>query len=210
MTDPTGPARPTPGALDERDFELVRAVQRGELDAFERFVTRFGPLVMAFGLRMCGNRPDAEDVFQETLIKVFTSLSGLQEPAALRTWFWRVVANECLMSRRGPRNPARTLGLEDLFPRSVESGTVPELPDDASPSPERELLRGELRERIEAAIRNLPPDYRIVLLLRDFEELSTDEVADVLRITPGNVKVRLHRARQALRRLLEAGATGGR
>jgi RNA polymerase sigma-70 factor (ECF subfamily) len=200
------PGRP---GLGPGDFALVRAVQAGDPEAFERFVARFGPMIMAFGLRMCGNRADAEDVFQETLLKVFTRLADLDDPGALRTWFWRVVSNECLMSRRGPRDPGRTVGFDELFPLSAERGEAPELPDAAAVDPERAVLAAELRERLEQAIRHLPPDYRIILLLRDFEQLSTEEVAEVLGISVANAKVRLHRARLALRRSLQAGGGEG-
>ncbi len=208
MTTPPDREATRRPALGPADIELVRAVQRGEPEAFERFVERFGPLIMAFGLRTCGNRSDAEDVFQETLIKVFTRLADLEDPLALRTWFWRVVANECLMSRRGPRDPARAVSFEEIYPLSAERGEAPDLPDAGAEDPERELLRGETRARIERAIRNLPPDYRVIVLLRDFEQLSTEEVAEVLDISVANAKVRLHRARLALRRLLEADGEG--
>ncbi len=203
---PNGSTHAAPGrpGLGPEDFALVRAVQAGDPAAFEPFVARFGPMIMAFGLRMCGNRADAEDVFQETLLKVFTRLADLDDPGALRTWFWRVVSNECLMSRRGPRDPRRTVAFDELFPLSAERGEAPELPDAAAIDPERAVLTAELRERLERAIRNLPPDYRIILLLRDFEQLSTEEVAEVLGISVANAKVRLHRARLALRRLMHA------
>jgi RNA polymerase sigma-70 factor (ECF subfamily) len=197
-------AAPERPGLGPEDFALVRSVQGGDPSAFERFVARFGPMIMAFGLRMCGNRADAEDVFQETLIKVFTRLADLDDPGALRTWFWRVVSNECLMSRRGPRDPGRTVAFDELFPLSAERGEAPDLPDAGAIDPERAVLAAEVRERIETAIRHLPPDYRIILLLRDFEQLSTEEVAAVLEISVANAKVRLHRARLALRRLLQA------
>lgn len=158
-------------------------------------------MIFAFGMRMCGNKPDAEDVFQETLVKVFTSLAELDRPEALRTWVWRVVANQCLMSRRGPRNPARTIGLDDLHPLSPP-GEGPGIPDDRAPDPERLAISGETRRRLEAGLRNLPPPYRIVVLLRDIEGLSTEEVAEVLGISVANAKVRLHRARLALRNQL--------
>jgi RNA polymerase sigma-70 factor (ECF subfamily) len=203
---PSGPphAAPERPGLGPEDFALVRSVQAGDAAAFERFVDRFGPLIMAFGLRMCGNRADAEDVFQETLVKVYTRLADLEDPGALRTWFWRVVSNECLMSRRGPRDPGRTVAFDELFPLSAERGEAPEFPDAGAVDPERAVLATEVRERIEAAIRHLPPDYRIILLLRDFEQLATEEVAEVLQISVANAKVRLHRARLALRRLLQA------
>lgn len=196
-----------PRALGAADRELLVAIREGRPGAFDRFVDRFGPMIWAFGLRMCGHREDAEDVFQEALVKVFTSLRQLENPDALRTWLWRVVANECRMSRRGPRDPSRSVRLDDLGGREDGAGYDP--PDDGASSPEQEVIDRETWSRVEQAVRNLPPHYRIIVLLRDFEGLSTEEVADVLGITTSNAKVRLHRARLALRRLLEEGAAGG-
>ncbi len=202
--------RASPGRRDpderRRDRELLAAVRRGDADAFDRFVERFGPMIFSFGLRMCGNREDAEDVLQETLIKVFTRLRTLQDPEALRAWLWRIVANECRMSRRGPRDPSRQVNIEELLAPREEGGAPLELPDPDAPDPEASTMRLQDRERLEEAIRNLPPAYRIILLLRDFEGLTSEEVARALGISVPNAKVRLHRARLALRRLLLGGA----
>ncbi len=186
---------------DPVDREILDGVRRGDPASYDRFVERYGPMILAFGLRMCGHRQDAEDVFQETLVKVYTQLRTLDEPAALRTWLWRVVTNQCLMSRRGPRDPARAVGFDDLRPAG--DGAPVEFRDTAASSPEAEAIRGEERVRLEAALRNLPPDYRVIILLRDFEGLTTEEVAQALDISEANAKVRLHRARAALRRRLE-------
>ncbi len=186
------------------DRALLEAMRRGERDAFDRFVERFAPLILAFGMRMCGHRQDAEDVFQETLVKVYGQVSTLEDPGALRTWLWRVVSNECLMSRRGPRDPRRSVGLDDL--QHGDDAAPVEFADDDAPSPELEAMRSEDRARIEGALRRLSPEYRMIVLLRDFEELSTAEVAQVLGITEANAKVRLHRARLALRRELAGAA----
>jgi RNA polymerase sigma-70 factor (ECF subfamily) len=186
---------------DASDREILDGVRRGDPAAYDRFVERYGPLILAFGLRMCGHRQDAEDVFQETLVKVYTQLRTLDEPAALRTWLWRVVSNQCLMSRRGPRNPARAVGFDDL--RQEGDGPAVEFADPQAADPEAAAIRGEDKARLEAALRNLPPDYRVIILLRDFEGLSTAEVARVLDISDANAKVRLHRARAGLRRLFD-------
>jgi RNA polymerase sigma-70 factor, ECF subfamily len=187
-------------AADQAVLEAVRTDQPG---AFDRFVERFGPMILSFGLRMCGHRQDAEDVFQETLVKVYTQLKSLEAPGALRTWLWRVVGNECLMSRRGPRDPSRAVAIDD-FGAKGEGDAPREFADTAGVSPETAAMRTEERERVEAALRNLPPDYRIIVLLRDFEGLTTEEVAGALGITESNAKVRLHRARTALRDQLSA------
>jgi RNA polymerase sigma-70 factor (ECF subfamily) len=188
--------------LSDLDRQLIERIQAGDAGAFDDFVERFGPMIQAFGLRMCGHRQDAEDVFQEVLVKVFTSLRQLENPGAFRTWLWRIVANECRMSRRGPRDPARSVGFDDLGRGGDERPAV-EFADVDAETPEQALLGSEKWERLDQAVRNLPDSYRIIVLLRDFEGLSTEEVADVLGISAGNAKVRLHRARLALRKLLE-------
>lgn len=195
--------RMSDSAVPADDRALLDAVRRGEPAAFDRFVERYGSLILAFGRRMCGHRQDAEDVFQETLVKVFTQLRTLSDPGALRTWLWRVVSNECLMSRRGPRDPARAVGFDDLRPAG--SSAPVEFVDPAAASPEVSVLQGEAADRLERALARLAPDYRIIVLLRDVEGLTTEEVAQALQITESNAKVRLHRARAALRRELAAG-----
>lgn len=197
--DPNGYDAAERAAERAADAALLEAVRAGAPDAFDRFVARFGPMILAFGLRMCGHRQDAEDVFQETLVKVYTGLRSLEDPGALRTWLWRVVSNTCLMSRRGPRHPSRAIGLPDLGP-----AFDPADPD--AENPETAAIRGESRAQIEAALARLSPEYRVIVLLRDFEGLDTAQVAEVLSISEGNAKVRLHRARAALRRELGAAA----
>lgn len=204
MNQTTGHEGSKPRGLTDDDRRLVLALRDGGEGAFDAFVERFGPMIWAFGLRMCGHREDAQDVFQETLVKVFMALRTLENPDALRTWLWRVVANECRMSRRGPRDPSRSVALDSLG-LGAESDVAYDPPDTGAETPEDAVLRGETRDRIEAALGNLPPPYRIIVLLRDFEGLTTEEVAEVLGISVTNAKVRLHRARMALRRILEAG-----
>lgn len=207
MSDPVapGPSRPREGVSDA-DAALLAGIRGGDPAAFDRFVERFGPMILAFGLRMCGHRQDAEDVFQETLVKVYTQLHALEEPAALKGWLWRIVANECLMSRRGPRDPSRAIGFDDV--RRGPDAPAFDPADDGAKTPEDQAIRAEERTRVEEALRHLSPEYRIIVLLRDFEGLSTDEVATALGLSVSNAKVRLHRARAALRRQLAAGTDG--
>jgi RNA polymerase sigma-70 factor (ECF subfamily) len=163
-------------------------------------VERFGNRLYAFGLRMCGQREDAEDVFQETLLAVFRKLETLREPGALTTWLYRIVANACLTKRRRSRfAPDRELSLEDLLPEGdIEEGPI--IPD--GHDPEAALYRRELSQALEEGVRDLPPDFRIVWLMRDVEGLSTEETAEALGLSIPNTKMRLHRARMALRKRL--------
>lgn len=183
------------------DEELLDAVNRRDPGAFDAFVDRYGRRLMAFGIRMCRNREDAEDVFQETLLIAFEGLQDLREPKALRTWLFRVAANACRMQRRKEARRGE-ISLEELKPSGWEDGYVPEIPD-WSDLPEDSAERLELREALEEGLSTLPEHYRIVVLLRDVEGLSTKQTADILGLRTPAVKMRLHRARMALRQHLE-------
>jgi RNA polymerase sigma-70 factor (ECF subfamily) len=155
-------------------------------------------------MRMCGEREDAREVVQETLMQAFRSLKRLKHPAALGSWLYRVAANACLMKRRkGKFEPDRELSLEELAPAPGEGAPV-EIPD-LGELPDEALVRGELRERVRAAILELPAHYRVVLVLRDMEHLSTREAAQALDLPESTVKMRLHRARLMVKKQLEQG-----
>lgn len=187
---------------DSDDRALAEALIAGQPEAFEPFVERFGPLIMNFGRRMCGQRDDAEEVLQETLLQAYLSLKDLREPAALRTWVYRVASNACLrMRRRGKHDPDREISLEEVLPQAMADGSPPWI-GDWSEIPLDALLRGELKEQLDRAILDLPEDFRIVLLLRDQEGFSTHETAEILGISEALAKVRLHRARFAMRKTL--------
>lgn len=192
----------------EADVELLDSIRRDAPGAFDRFVDRFGDRIYGFGMRVCGEPEDARDVAQETLLKAFQSLRRLKEPGALRTWLYRVATNACLMKRRkGKFEPARELSLEELMPDQAGTGPVA----DVSQMPDDALERTELRRIVREAIEALPQHYRIVLILRDMEQLSTREVAQALDLAESAVKMRLHRARLMVRQRLveELGRSTG-
>ena len=182
------------------DAELLEAVRSDRPGAFDAFVARYGTRIMAFGMRMCGHRQDAEDVYQDTLLTAFRGLDRLRDSSALRTWLYKVAANRCLMSRR-QAPPHRSLSFEEIAPPGLPEEELPELAD-WSHLPELDAERGELRKSLEGAITSVPPEQRIVLLLRDVEGFSTKETAEVLGLGPSAVKMRLHRARERVRNAL--------
>jgi len=194
------------------DQQLFEAVVNERPGAFDAFVERYGRRLLAFGIRMCGDVEDAEDIFQETLLAAYQGLARLREPGAMRTWLYRVASNACRMKRRKEK-PSRTISIEEFRPPGWEDGFTPEIPD-WSQLPDDAGARAELRGALEEGIAELPPDYRIVLLLRDVEGLSTEEAAEALGLGISAVKMRLHRARLALRARLEehhvAAGEGGR
>jgi RNA polymerase sigma-70 factor (ECF subfamily) len=185
----------------ETDRELLDSIRRDDPGAFDEFVRRYGGRIYAFGMRVCGESEDAKDVAQDTLMQAFRALKDVNEAQALRSWLYRVVSNACLMRRRkGKYEPRQELTLEELMPRGREDAEI-QIPD-AATLPDDEVARGEIHAAVHAGIRELSPEYRMVVLLRDIEQLSTHEVAVALNITESTVKMRLHRARLMLRKVL--------
>jgi len=179
--------------VEPRDeTELARALFAGEVGAFEAFVERFRSKIFRYSWLMCGSPEDAEEVAQETLLKVFQSIDQLREPEHVRSWVFRIARNVCLMGRRkSVFAPAEELPIDDL-----------PLADDTEPTDTR-LLQAELRAVIERAVMELPRTYRSVVLLRDLEGLSTEETSQALDLGIDVVKTRLHRGRAALKQKLD-------
>lgn len=182
---------------------LVEEMRKGGDDGFERLLGLLQKTVYSFGMKVCGQVEDAQDTMQETLLTAFQSLPALEFPnaRALKVWLYKVAKNACLMKRRkGKFEPKTTLSLDEFMPGDGDSR--PEIPD-WSGVPLDQALQTEVGELIQKAIRKLPERYRVVVVLRDMEQLSTAEVSEVLGITQETVKVRLHRSRLFLRRELE-------
>ena len=154
---------------------------------------------------MCGQREDAEEVAQETLLRVFQSLDRLREPERLKSWVFRIAKNACLMKRRkSVFAPSRELSLDDLKPKKHGSGDTLRLEiADWSMLPDEVVLDAELRTALTAAVRSLPEIYRSVVLLRDVEEMTTEETSEILDVSVDVVRTRLHRARLALRKEMD-------
>ena len=186
----------------ETDIELARHLLGGSEQAFDEFVNAYRVKLFQYSYLMCGHREDAEEVAQETLMKVFQSLDQLREPDRLKPWVFRIAKNVCLMKRRKSIfAPQVELSLDELRPMKSGNGDMAKLEiADWSMLPYDVVLDGELHAALTEAIQNLPEIYRSVVLLRDVEELSTEETAEILDMRIDAVKTRLHRARLALRK----------
>lgn len=202
----------------ERDTEseLARRLIAGEPGAFDHFVEYFRAKIFHYSWLMCGKREDAEEVAQETLLKVFENAEQLREPEKIRSWVFRIAKNACLMKRRkSVFAPPQELSLDEFMPARSGDGDRTRIEiADWSTLPDGKAMRSEMRELLERAIRDLPEMYRTVVLLRDMEELSTQETAQILDVTEDVVKTRLHRARLAIRERLDeylrgSGVEGG-
>ena len=188
------------------EVQLARDLIAGKPEAFDRFVEHFRSKIFQYSWLMCGHREDAEEVSQDTLLKVFENFDQLREPEHVRSWVLRIAKNFCLMKRRRSQYaPTQELSLDDYMPALDRNGDKLKLQiADWSSLPEDKVLRAELRRVLDGAIGELPDIYRVVILLRDVEELSTEETAQVLDLTSDAVKTRLHRARLAIRQKLDA------
>jgi RNA polymerase sigma-70 factor (ECF subfamily) len=155
---------------------------------------------------MCGHREDAEEVVQETLLKVFENIGQLREPEHVRAWVFRIAKNACLIKRRkSVYAPQHELSLDELMPARGNSGNPMKIEiADWSRVPEDAVLQSELQRVLDQAIAEMPETYRSVILLRDVEELSTEETAQVLDLNIDVVKTRLHRARLLARKKLDS------
>jgi RNA polymerase sigma-70 factor (ECF subfamily) len=165
--------------------------------------------VYSFSMKVCGHPEDAEDTMQEVLYRSIRHLAKLQDPQALAVWLYTVTRNRCWRMRRKSANaPKATVALDELMPNDAELGRMLE---DAARSPEGNVLHAEQSHLLHQAVLHIPAPLRMVLVLHDMEELDTDQVAQILGLQQGTVRVRLHRARLGVRkemaRILD-GASG--
>lgn len=182
--------------------ELVRAAAAGDSSAFEQLVRLYENKVYALTLRMCGNPEDAGDAAQEAFLSAWRGLPSFRGESGFATWLYRLASNAAVdQLRRGKRQRDET---------SLDAGEQPLSLPDTGPGPQDAAEGAELREAVAAGLRELSEDHRQILLLREYQELSYDEIAAVLMIDLGTVKSRISRARRALRKiLLERGNLSG-
>ena len=178
--------------------QAVQLLRRGDEEGLEQALALLQNTVFSFSMKVCGQRQDAEDTMQEVLAKSLPYLPKFDSPKALVVWLYKVAKNRCLMNRRKSKfAPREELSLEELMPDRKEMET---LSADGSVNPEMFAIRSEEAGRLREAIQRLPSQYRVVLVLRDMEGLTDDEVAEITGLRAGTVRVRLHRARLFVRK----------
>ena len=192
------PVRPTIAGPIDDELQLVTAARAGDISAFESLVNRYERKIFRLGMNITGNREDAEDVMQEAFLKAYQHLPEFEGNSRFYTWLVRIAVNQALMKLRKRRPNQVSLDEEietgdDSFFRDVE---------DWGPSPAERFEQTQLHEILNSAISELDPSFRIVFQLRDIEEMSTEETADVLHLSVPAVKSRLLRARLKLRQKL--------
>ena len=186
----------------EQENAVVRAVLNGDVNAFEMLVREYEKNVYNLALRMVGNSEDAADMSQEAFIKAYNSLNSFRGDSKFSVWLYRIVSNVCLdFIRSRKRKQTVSLSVEDDNGEDVEL----DIADDTQ-SPERLMDKQLTRDAVRRGLASLPPGQRQILLLREIQGLSYDEIAEVLNVEAGTVKSRIFRARKKLSAfLLEDG-----
>lgn len=194
------PLSTLPASRDEE--ELLARLRAGEDEAFEELVRTYGGRMLAATRRILGSEEEAQDAVQEAFLSAYKALDSFQGQSKVGTWIHRIAINAALMRAR-KLSRTKESSIEELLPAFSEAGHFVETPAAWGEAVDAPLLREEAQAKVRAKIDELPDNYRIALLLRDIEGLSNDELASSLGVTVNAAKIRVHRARQALKQLLD-------
>lgn len=199
MTDQPGSSAK---AASPEEAALIQGLRRGDNAAFEQLIRGHGPRLLAVIRRILRDESDANDALQEAFIAAFRRIDQFDGRSQLHTWLHRVAVNAALMRLRKKRRLAEQ-SIDDLLPKFDWTGHAREKGVPWRDTPDDQLERDEIRQMVLDKIAELPDTHREVLMMRDIQELDTEQTAEALGINVGAVKTRLHRARLALRALLE-------
>lgn len=181
------------------ELSWIDRARKGDPDAFEKLVLTYEKAVYRLTLRLCGNPEDAAEAAQEAFLSVWRSLPFFRGDAKFSTWLYRLATNAAIDLLRREKKHTGTLSLDDEV-------LNPDVADHVRYQPQSQLERAELRDAIERSLAALSPEYRQILLLREMQQLSYEEIGAELNLEPGTVKSRISRARRQLRLiLLESG-----
>ena len=188
--------------MDPSEAKFLASLRAGDSMAYEQLVRENGGRMLQVAHRFLSNEEDAHDAVQEAFLSAFRALDRFEGGARISTWLHRILVNACLMKLRTRRRHPE-MAFEDLLPKFLDDGHQIDPAVEWRDPPESGAERDEIKILVRSHIDRLPEVYRTVLLLRDMEELDTAQTANLLGLTENAVKIRLHRARQALRTLLD-------
>ena len=194
-----------------QDRQLILRLQAGDEEAVKELAERYSHRIFQMALRHMKNREDAEEVTQDVLMKVYRKVGRFRGDAALSSWIYRITFNTAmsrLRTRRAERMAEQERDRAAAARRNREQPAAPSQPADWSRMPDEELLRAQLRHAVTAALDELPEIYRVPVVLRDIEGLSTEEASHRLHVKDQTLKSRLHRGRVMLRERLRAFTSG--
>ncbi|MBI2429352.1 MAG: sigma-70 family RNA polymerase sigma factor [Ignavibacteriales bacterium] len=184
------------------DTQLISRIKKGDERAFSALVQRYENTVWGFAFKLCRDKEKAEESFQDTFINVFRKIDQFDGRSKFSTWLYTIVANNCLMNRRR----RKLEGLLESYdePPDVEDEKVQKQLTAWNDTPMEKLLQGELKEKLDEAIQKLPDEYKIIFVLRDLEQKTAEETAEITGLSVPAVKSRLRRSRIFLRQQLHA------
>lgn len=182
------------------ETQLIRRAKDGDIAAFEQLISNYQIKIYHIAYHMLSNEQDAEDAAQEAMLKAYRYLGSFKEESGFYTWIYRITHNICLDMLRKRK---RSLAHETDLMKKDQDGQEAELQIvDAKPQPEEQLMSQQVQTEMQNAIAELKENYRVVLVMRDIEGMSYDDIAAVLEISVGTVKSRLNRARENLRKII--------
>ncbi len=197
---PAAAGAPATAVPDEA--ELLARLRAGDDAAYETLVRAYGGRLLAVARRLLRDEEEARDAVQEALLSAFKAIERFEGESRISTWLHRITVNAALMRMRSRRRKPET-SIEELLPSYIEDGHHANPPARWRELSDEQVHGAQIRELVRASIDRLPENHRTVLLLRDIEELDTKQTAEALGVTENTVKTRLHRARQALREVLD-------
>lgn len=185
---------------DTNERDLIKRAKSGDVEAFEQLILGCEKKVFNIAYRMIGNYDDANELAQEVFLKAFRSIKNFKGDCLFSTWIYRVTANVCLDELRR-RKKKTVISLDEDI--ELKDGEVKrQIPDDA-PTPDIEAESNVIKNIVNESIRQLPDDYRNMIVLRDIQGFSYDEISKIVNCPEGTVKSRINRARQALKKILQ-------
>lgn len=198
---PVTVASPPPDAAGDQDSALVERARAGDTGAFEMLVRRYQGWVFTLAVRMLGDRAEAEDMAQEIFLKVYRGLKKFKGASRFSTWLYAIASHHCLNQiearRRRPLLHGRPGRQADHS--EIDTPTVVDRLADQAPRADALLERTDLARIVQAELANLAVEHRVILILRDIQGLSYEEIAQTLQLEPGTVRSRLHRARMEMK-----------
>lgn len=185
--------------MNDTEILLIKMSQKGDIDSFETLIKDYKKVAYNIALKYLRNKEDAEDVSQESLIKVFKNIGKFNMNSSFKTWMYRIVVNSCLDFKR--RKKENTISVDQPL-HSGHDEFYMELEDETA-SPEKVIDRKLTSEMVMEAIEKLEDDFKSVIILRDINDFSYDEISKILTCNMGTVKSRISRGRQKLKEILE-------
>ncbi|NSW92293.1 MAG: sigma-70 family RNA polymerase sigma factor [Firmicutes bacterium] len=182
--------------------DLIRKSQKGDIEAFEQLIESYQKKVFNIALGMMGNYDDANDISQEVFIKVFKSIRNFRQQSSFSTWLYRITTNACLDELRKRKNSKNIISIDQVI--HLENGEVVRQIEDDGPTPESTAERNELKEAVRDAIFQLSNEHKEVIILRDIQGFSYDDIAKIISCPQGTVKSRINRARNMLKEILKS------